>query len=87
MSHVNILLKFQLPSSYCLGDKCFEDWEEKEHVPPQLKNYDGVCRTTLATSGLLKKGKSVKFKYSEHFKIFKLTIVYQGKCSFLPFIP
>ena len=51
---VNLLSKYQLPSSYGLGGKVFwifggKDWHT------QLINDVGVCRTAPATLGLLKK--------------------------------
>ena len=47
---MNILLKFQLPSSYGLGVMFFLGFEEKGN---SVNNDVGACRTAPATLGLL----------------------------------
>ena len=49
---VNILSKFQLPSSYGLW-QYFEDLEEKDDWVNELISDKGVCRTAPVTLGLL----------------------------------
>ena len=54
---VNILSKFQLPSSYGLGETLVRRYFQK--LMPEflnewiVNNYEGVCRTNPATPGLL----------------------------------
>ena len=50
---VNFLSKLLLPSSIGLGEKVIEGLEEKGDGANELMNYKGVCRTALATPGLL----------------------------------
>ena len=50
---VNILSKFQLPSSYGFDRQCLEDSEQKDHLINELFNYKGVYRTARATPVLL----------------------------------
>ena len=51
---MNIIWKVQIPSSYGLGVKVFfEDISTKKLMTDKLVNYEGVCRTYLATLGLL----------------------------------
>ena len=50
---VNILSKFQLPSSYRLWLWYDEDLEEKDDLPNEWMNYEAVYRTAPATPGLL----------------------------------
>ena len=54
---VNILPKFEVPSSYGLAVMIFEDWEEEGHgltyLINKLINDKGVSRTAPATPGLL----------------------------------
>ena len=53
-------LKFQLPSSYCLGLKVTWIYGGKGSLNDQLINDEGVCRTAPATPGLLDIAKSKK---------------------------
>ena len=49
---VNILSKFQLPSSYGLGETVFKGYFHKESLSELISNR-GVCRTSPATPGPL----------------------------------
>ena len=51
---VNILSKFQLPSSTVWDLWCLEDWEEKDDRPTLLISDEAVYRTAPATPGLVK---------------------------------
>ena len=51
--YVNLLWKLQLPISYGLGVKVFWRYFHKGWLTDWV-NYEGVCRTAPATSGLLK---------------------------------
>ena len=48
LEEVNLFSKFQLHSSYCLGEYIFEDLEERKDLGNQLMNPEGVCRTAPA---------------------------------------
>ena len=51
---VNILSKFQLPSSYGLGGEgFFKDIFRKDELPNELICDKDVCRTSPATLGLI----------------------------------
>ena len=54
---VNILSKFQLPSSYGFGLTGLEDSEQKDDSIDESVNesvtYKGDCQTALATLGML----------------------------------
>ena len=46
---MDMVLKFQVPSSNSLGMKVFYDFEEKEDIITCLINHKGVYRTSQAT--------------------------------------
>ena len=63
---VNLLSKLQLLSSYGLGVKVFWRYFHKwwlTHWLTQLMSDKGVCRTTMATPGLLKTYDNTKYMY------------------------
>ena len=87
---VNLLLKYQLPSSSGLGVKVFWRFWRKRWLN-YLLNKKSVCRPALATSGLLKHLVIMEFPYPHQiilgdmsfcvFPEFNFNILYQLKRS------
>ena len=64
---VNILSKFLFLALTVWEWRCLEDVKEKDELLTHWINYNGVCRTALATPSLLKR---YNIEYKLNFEIY-----------------
>ena len=66
-----VQVKYQIPSSYDLGQKCFKDSERKDDLLDESVNDECVCKTVPATQGLLNRsGRYInQSKFHKYYKV------------------